>query len=54
MNKLFFHPFDLAILNNYILLSSCGGRKISLRDFPLVLWRNMLKWLENNCGCRDL
>jgi hypothetical protein len=31
--KLFFHLLDLAILNSYILLSSCGGKKISHRDF---------------------
>jgi len=33
MNKLFFHLFDLAILNSYILLSICCGKKISQRDF---------------------
>jgi len=27
--KLFFHLFDLAILNSYILFSSLGGKKIS-------------------------
>ena len=31
--KLFFHLSDLAIVNSYILLSSCGGKKISHRDF---------------------
>ena len=31
--KLFFHLLDLAIVNSYILLSSCGGKKISHRDF---------------------
>ena len=40
--KLFFHVLDLAILNSYILLSSCGGKKISHRDFRLSLVRNML------------
>jgi len=29
--KLFFHLLDLAIVNSYILLSSCGGKKISQR-----------------------
>ena len=38
--KLFFHLFDLAILNSYILFSSLGGKKISLRDFWMTLMRN--------------
>jgi len=33
MKKLFFLLLDLAIVNSYILLSSCGGKKISHRDF---------------------
>jgi hypothetical protein len=40
--KLFFHLLELAILNSYILLSSCGGKKISHRDFRFILVRNML------------
>ena len=40
--KLFFHLLDLAILNSYILYSSCGGKKISHRDFRFTLVRNML------------
>ena len=40
--KLFFHLLDLAIVNNYILLSSCGGKKISHRNFYLTLIREML------------
>ena len=40
--KLFFHLLDLAIVNSYILLSSCGGKKISHRDFRLALIREML------------
>ena len=40
--KLFFHLLDLAIVNSYILLSSCGGKKISHRDFCLTLIREML------------
>ena len=40
--KLFFHLFDLAIVNSHILLSSCGGKKISHRDFRLTLIREML------------
>ena len=40
--KLFFHLLDLAILNSYILHSSCGGRKISHRDFRFTLVRKML------------
>jgi hypothetical protein len=39
---LFFHLLDLAILNSYILLSSCGGKKISHRDFRFALVRNIL------------
>ena len=39
--KLFFHLLDLAIVNSYMLLSSCGG-KISHRDFRLALIREML------------
>jgi hypothetical protein len=40
--KFFFHLLDLAVLNSYILLSSCGGKKISHRDFQLALVRVML------------
>jgi len=40
--KLFFHLLDLATVNSYILLSSCGGKKISHRDFLLTLIREML------------
>jgi hypothetical protein len=40
--KLFFQLFDLAIVNSYILLSSCGGKKFSHRDFRLTLIREML------------
>jgi hypothetical protein len=40
--KLFFHLFDLAILNSYILLYSFGGKKISRRDFQITLLGNML------------
>jgi len=39
--KLFFHLLDLAILNSYILHSSCGGKKMSHRDFRYTLVRNM-------------
>jgi len=31
--KMFFYLLDLAILNSYILHSSCGGKKMSHRDF---------------------
>ena len=47
--KLFFHLFDLAILNSFILLSSCGGTKISHRDFRFALVRNMLA----QAGCKE-
>ena len=39
---LFFHLLELAIVNSYILLSSCGGKEISHRDFWLILIREML------------
>jgi hypothetical protein len=31
MKKLFFHLFDLAVVNSYILFSSYGGKKFSQR-----------------------
>ena len=40
--KLFFHLFDLAILNSYILFSSLGGKKISHSDFWNTLLGNLL------------
>jgi hypothetical protein len=40
--KLFFHLLNLAIVNSYILLSSCSGKKISHRNFRLTLIREML------------
>ena len=39
---MFFHPLHLPILNSYILHSSCGGKKMSHRDFRYTLVRNML------------
>jgi hypothetical protein len=42
--KLFFHLLDLTIVNSFILLSSCGGKKISHRDFRLTFIREMLAW----------
>ena len=39
--KLFFHLLDPAILNSYILHSSCGGKKISHRYFLYTLVRNV-------------
>ena len=38
----FFHLFDLAILNSYILFSSLGGKKISHSDFRNTLLGNLL------------
>jgi hypothetical protein len=40
--KLFFHLSDLTVLNSYILLSSCGSKKISHRDFQITLLGNVL------------
>ena len=34
----------MTILNSYILLSTCGEKKISHRDFRLALIREMLAW----------
>jgi len=39
--KLFCHLLDLAIVNSYILFSSCGGKKISHTDFQLASIREM-------------
>jgi len=40
--KLFFHLLDLAIVNSCNLLSSCGGKKISHKDYCLTIIREML------------
>ena len=40
--KALFPPVGPDIVNSYILLSSCGGKKISFRDFRLTLIRDML------------
>jgi len=40
--KLFFHLFDLAILNSYILFSSLGGKKILHSNFRDILLGNLL------------
>jgi len=40
--KLFFHLLDLAVLNSYVLHSSCGWKKISHRDFRYILMKNTL------------
>lgn len=42
MKRLFFHQLVLAILNSYKLLSLCGGKKTSCRDYWLAVLRNML------------
>jgi len=42
MAKLFFQLLEPAIVNSYILHSSCGGKKISHRDFRYTLVRNIL------------
>ena len=41
--KLFFHLFDLTILNSHILFSSLGCKKISHRDFRNTLLWNLLE-----------
>jgi len=40
--KLFFHLFDLTILNGYTLFSSLRGKKISHSDFRNTLLGNLL------------
>lgn len=56
IKMLFFHLLDTAILNSYILLPSCGGKKISHGDFQLALLRNMMaearqqQWLDRPVG----
>ena len=45
--KLFFHLFDLAILNSYILFSSLGGKNISHSDFRNTLLGNLLAHAEH-------
>jgi len=40
--KALFPPVRLAVVNSYILLSSCGGKKISHRDFCLTIIREIL------------
>ena len=40
--KLFFHLLDLTLLNNWILLSSCGA-KCTHQDFGLLLVRNLIE-----------
>ena len=40
IKKSLFHLFSLAIINSYFLLSSCGGKKISHRNFHLTLIRD--------------
>jgi hypothetical protein len=42
VDKKAFHLLDLAILNSYIHLSICGGKKISHRYFRLTLNGEML------------
>jgi len=40
--KPLFHLLNLAIVNSYVLLSSCGGKKISHRYFRPTLIREMM------------
>jgi len=49
--KLFFHLLDLAIVYSYILLFSCGGKKISHRDFHLTFMREMLARTGHDHPC---
>jgi len=46
--KLFFHLFDLAILNSYILFSSLGDKKILHSDFWNTLLGNYWYRLDRN------
>jgi hypothetical protein len=49
--ELFFHLVDLAILNSFVILSLCGDKKISHRDFRFALMRNMLALADTRMGC---
>jgi hypothetical protein len=42
VDKEAFHLLDLAVLNSYILLFACGGKKISHSHFLLTFNREML------------
>jgi len=45
--KLFFHLLDLTVLNNWILLPSCGA-KYTHRDFRLLLVCNLIEEAGNS------
>jgi len=52
--KLFFHLFDLAILNSYILFSSLGGgvRKFRIVIFGIPYWGIYWHTLDMNGMCK--
>jgi len=52
--QLFFHLFDLAVLNSYILFSSLGGKKISHSDFRNNLLGNLLAHAGHEQNVRKL
>lgn len=54
--KAVFLLFVLAILKSYILPFSCGGKKVSHKDFLLVILRNMLvvaAHVQRRQACRE-
>ena len=50
--KLFFHLFDLAILNSYILFSSLGVRKFRIQIFGAPYWGIYWHTLDMNGMCK--
>jgi len=50
--KLFFHLFDLAVLNNYILFSSLGVRKFCTAIFGTPYWGIYWHTLDTNGMCK--
>jgi len=50
--KVFFHLFDLSILNSYILFSSLGLRKFRIAIFRTSYWGNYWHTLDMNGMCK--
>ena len=50
--KLFFHHFDLAILNSYVLFSALGVRKFRIAIFGKPYWGIYLRTLDTNGMCK--
>jgi len=50
--KIFFHLFDLSILNSYIHFSSLGVRKFHIAIFGTFYWGNYWHTLDMNGMCK--